>query len=565
VAVDFAGNLYIADNFYNRVRKVSNGLITTAAGTGTLGYNGDNIPATTARMNNLFGVAVDSAGNLYIADCGNGRIRKVSNGVITTVAGTGTVGYNGDNIPATTAQLGSAQGVAVDSVGNLYIADSDNNRIRKVCNGVITTVAGNGAPGYNGDNIAATTAAMSFPTGVAVDSAGNLYIADDGNSRIRKVFNGVITTVAGTESRAYNGDNIPAATAQLANPYGVAVDSAGNVYVAVTGHKIVRVLVPSATPGCTYSLSTSDLGVAAAGGTSVFEMHTGPSCSWTISGLPAWVTVSGSSQGTGPADVTLVATSNPDGARAASIAIGGVSVPIRQFDSSVCGGSSSCVTRALPHVAFGGEWTTSLFAISSGANAGNFAVSFYGDTGAAISLPFTEGMGNLSTLTDSVPAQGRKDYEASNANLPVQGGWGLVTADASLTLQATFRRATANGSFYEAAIPASEGYSGFIIPFDATTFPPTGGPLYTGFAISNLNPSAAAHVVCAARDQWGTAIPNAVTIPTLNPSGHYANFLFPALTGKRGTLDCTADTLVSAIALRFIGTDAFSTLPVIVK
>ena len=114
-------------------------------------------------------------------------------------------------------------------------------------------------------------------------------------------------------------------------------------------------------------------------------------------------------------------------------------------------------------------------------------------------------------------------------------------------------------------MPASEGYSGFIIPFDASTFPPTGGSLYTGFAVANLNPSQAVHVMCTARDQWGTVIPNAVTIPELKPSGHYASYLFPALTGKRGTLDCTADTLVSAIALRSVGTDAFSTLPVIIK
>jgi hypothetical protein len=240
-------------------------------------------------------------------------------------------------------------------------------------------------------------------------------------------------------------------------------------------------------------------------------------------------------------------------------------VPVRQLDSSACAGSSPCVTRALPHLAFGGEWTTDLFAISSGKNAGNLSVSFYGDNGSAVALPFTGGLGNLSTLAGSVPAQGRKDYEASNASLPVQGAWGLVSSDESLTVQAIYRRHTAGGNFYEAAVPSSEGYSGFIMPFDASTFPPTGGPLYTAFAIANLNPSAAAHIVCTARDQSGAVIPDAVTIPALDPSGHYASYLFPALTGKRGTLDCTADTLVSAIALRFIGTEVFSTLPVVVK
>jgi hypothetical protein len=216
-------------------------------------------------------------------------------------------------------------------------------------------------------------------------------------------------------------------------------------------------------------------------------------------------------------------------------------------------------------VAFGGEWTTNLFAVSSKTNGGSLSVGFYGDSGSSVLLPFTGGLGDLNTLTDSVPAQGRKDYEATNASWPVQSGWGLVTADESLTVQAIFRRRTADGRFYEAAVPGSEAYSGFIIPFDATTFAPTGAQLYTAFAIANLNPSSAAHIVCTARDQGGAIIPDAVSLPALNPLGHFVGVSFPALAGKRGTLDCSADTLVSAIALRAIGGDAISTLPVIVK
>src|SRR5258708_7626111 len=136
-------------------------------------------------MSYPYGVAVDSTGSLYIADTGNYRIRKVSGGVITTVAGNGTYGYSGDNGPATSAQISSVYGVAVDSTGNLYIADANNFRIRKVSSGVITTVAGNGTPGYSGDNGPATSAQISYPYGVAVDSTGNLYIADTGNNRIR--------------------------------------------------------------------------------------------------------------------------------------------------------------------------------------------------------------------------------------------------------------------------------------------------------------------------------------------------------------------------------------------
>ena len=234
VAVDAAGNLYIGDSW--SIRKVSNGVITIVAGTGTPGYSGDNGPATSARLSDPLGVAVDSSGNLYIADAGNNRIRKVSNGVITTVAGGGS--SLGDNGPATSAQLSAPNAVAVDSSGSVYIADA--NRIRKVSNGVITTVAGSETPGYSGDNGPATGAQLNYPPGVAVDSAGGLYIADGGNNRIRKVSNGVITTVAGGSLSL--GDNGPATNAHMSGPQGVAVDSAGNVFIAETkNHRIRKV------------------------------------------------------------------------------------------------------------------------------------------------------------------------------------------------------------------------------------------------------------------------------------------------------------------------------------
>jgi uncharacterized protein (TIGR03437 family) len=236
VAVDAAGNLYIADAGNNRIRKVSNGVITTVAGSGTAGYSGDNGPAADAQLNQPGGIAVDGAGNLYIADSGNNRIRKVSNGVITTVAGGGSA--LGDNGPAAGAQLDGPAGVAADTAGDLYIADAANNRVRKVSNGAITTVAGNGGLGFSGDNGPATSAQLAAPGGVAVDAAGNLYIADTANNRIRKVSNGAITTVAGGGSAL--GDNGPAASAQLVLPTGLAVDGAGNLYIADTGNNRIR-------------------------------------------------------------------------------------------------------------------------------------------------------------------------------------------------------------------------------------------------------------------------------------------------------------------------------------
>jgi len=238
VAVDAAGNLYIADGGNERVRKVANGVITTVAGNGTPGYAGDNGPATSAQLYNPSGVALDSAGNLYIADLRHQRVRMVSNGAITTVAGNGTQGYSGDNGPAVSAQLDGPSHVAVDATGNLYITDSYDNLIRKVANGVITTVAGGG--NLLGDNVPATSGALNYPEGVAVDSVGNLFIADTDNSRIRKVSNGVITTVAGNGTPGYSGDNGPASSAQVAAPFGVAVDAVGNLYVADTYNSRIR-------------------------------------------------------------------------------------------------------------------------------------------------------------------------------------------------------------------------------------------------------------------------------------------------------------------------------------
>jgi len=235
VAVDNAGNLYIADLSNSRVRKVSSdGIVTTVAGNGAFGYSGDGGPATSAQLNYPSGVAVDSAGNLYIGDSNNSRVRKVSgNGIITTVAGNGTPsGYSGDGGPATSAQLGYlGLGVAVDGVGNLYIADSSNSRVREVSSsGIITTLAGTGTGGYSGDGGPATGAQLSYPSGVAVDSTGNLYISDTGNFLVRKVSpGGIIVTVA---SGAGNGGDGGAATSASFIPYGVAIDSGANLYIA---------------------------------------------------------------------------------------------------------------------------------------------------------------------------------------------------------------------------------------------------------------------------------------------------------------------------------------------
>lgn len=240
LAVDSTGNLYIADRGNERVRKVDiNGMITTVAGTGIRGLSPDGTLATQAQLNFPSGVAFDGSGNLYIVGNENHRVLKVdTNGIITTVAGSGGMGdsagsYSGDGAPATQAHLYDPVDVAFDSSGNMYIADYGNRRVRKVdANGIITTVAGTGITVFNGDNILATQAQLGCPYGVAVDSADNLYIADCWHNRIRKVDkNGVITTVAGTGSPGFSGDGGPATQAQLNSPYRIVLDGTGNFYI----------------------------------------------------------------------------------------------------------------------------------------------------------------------------------------------------------------------------------------------------------------------------------------------------------------------------------------------
>ncbi|MHB8514405.1 MAG: NHL repeat-containing protein [Dehalococcoidia bacterium] len=251
VAVDSAGNLYIADQYNCRVRKVAGGIISTVAGNGACAYGGDGGPATSASLNQPYGVAVDSAGNLYIADTINCRVRKVAAGIISTVAGNGAVKSDGhctsggDGGPATSASLDEPTGIAVDSAGDLYIGDSCH--VRKVAGGIISTIAGvgTGLPngcGYSGDGGPATSAWLFGPEGVAVDSAGDLYIADSGNCRVRKVAGGVISTVAGKGACKYGdyGDGGPATSTSLRFPSSVAVDSAGNLYIADNLNCLVR-------------------------------------------------------------------------------------------------------------------------------------------------------------------------------------------------------------------------------------------------------------------------------------------------------------------------------------
>jgi sugar lactone lactonase YvrE len=246
VLVDPAGNIYLSDSENYRVRRVDGQTqtITTVAGTGNPGYSGDGGQATSAAISTPAGLAIDGAGNIYFADTGNQIVRRIGvDGVITTVAGAPqTQGYSGDGGPATAAKLSLPQGVALDASGNLYIADTGNGVIREVdaTSGNISTIAGvAGTANFNGDG-AATASHLNQPWSVAVAADNSLYIADSGNNRIRRLSGGTLSTVAGSGAQGYNGDTGPAAAATLNLPLGVALDPAGDLYIADSGNDCVR-------------------------------------------------------------------------------------------------------------------------------------------------------------------------------------------------------------------------------------------------------------------------------------------------------------------------------------
>jgi uncharacterized protein (TIGR03437 family) len=251
LALDSSGNLYIGDSLNSRVRKIdAGGNISTVAGNGTKGYFGDTGAATSGGISYPCKVAVDRSGNLYIADASNHAVRKVSSsGTLTTFAGGHDPGFSGDGGKATDAHVNYVGGVAVDSLGNVYLSDSNNHRIRKVTtDGMINTIAGTGSQGLVGDGGPATSAWLNYPLGLAVDSSNNLYIADTFNHAVRKITSdGTITTIAGTGLNGFSGDGGPATKAQLNYPKDIAVGPDGVVYIADTLNNRIRAVSPNGT------------------------------------------------------------------------------------------------------------------------------------------------------------------------------------------------------------------------------------------------------------------------------------------------------------------------------
>jgi sugar lactone lactonase YvrE len=286
IAIDASsGNILIADSDNNRVRMISKGIITTIAGTG---YSGDNGPATSAQLNFPICIAINAAGNVLISDYYNNRLRMISKttGVITTIAGTGVPGYSGDHGPATSAQLYGPAGIAIDTTGNILIAETYNNRVRMIANGIITTIAGTGEYGYSGDNGPATLAQLHAPAGVAIDLSENILITDSGNNRLRMVVKAsrYIITIAGTGRAGYNGDNIDALSAQLNYPQGLAIDASGKIVFSDTFNNKVRMVSKSGII-TTIAMFNYPTGIAIDGSGNIFIAIDGSSSIVRINGV----------------------------------------------------------------------------------------------------------------------------------------------------------------------------------------------------------------------------------------------------------------------------------------
>ncbi|MCD6010628.1 MAG: Leucinerich repeat protein-like protein [Flavipsychrobacter sp.] len=357
IAFDGSGNLYFSDNGNNMIRKIDgSGTITTIVGTGSPGSGGDGGAATAATITYPRGIAFDPAGNLYFADAANEVIRKVTaSGIISRVAGNGTAGMAGDGGPATAAQLNYPQDVICDASGNLYIADKDNHKVRMVTPaGIISTFAGVGASGFTGDGGPASAAHLFYPSGLYIDTYGNMYVGDGGNNRVRKIKpSGIISTVAGTGTYGFSGDGGPATAATMKSPNGTAKDASGNLYICDEGNHRVRKVTP--TP-----ITLSGSGTVCVGSTATLTAsETGGT--WT-SGITGYATV-GSSSGivTGVAAGIVNITYVESGITSIkTITVNSLPSPITGT-FTVCVGASTHLTSS----SGGGAWASSSPSIGS--------------------------------------------------------------------------------------------------------------------------------------------------------------------------------------------------------
>ncbi len=393
VTSDAAGNVYVLD-YYGYVRKINTaGIISTYAGTGSTSFSGDGGPATDAGISDAYGIWLDEAGNMYICDFYNNRVRKINTlGIINTIAGTGVAGYSGDGGAATNAQLNWPTGVVTDPSGNVYISDEVNNAVRKINTlGIISTIAGTGAAGFSGDGGPATAVLFNSPYGLFRDCPGNIYVSDANNNRIRKInTSGIVTTVCGTGTASFGGDGGPAIAAMLQWPEGTSYDGQGNAYICDKMNQRIRKIstiipVPSFTAGLFQNLTLcqNDPATAINSLLTVNDTAMGESDTWSLLTPPAHGSVTGTytTTATGsmltPSGITYAVTSGYNGhdtfkvvvrncksADTITIYVTVIPLPnagIISGTDSVCQGHTTPLTESVT----GGIWSSSMPSIAT--------------------------------------------------------------------------------------------------------------------------------------------------------------------------------------------------------
>jgi uncharacterized protein YjdB len=545
--VDNIGNTYISDagSGHPRIRKVdvSTGIITTIAGNGTSGYSGDGGPATNASISGGW-ICLDTSDNLYIGDTWNFRVRKVnlSTGIITTYAGTGVNGYSGDGGPATAAKLSQVDGVCIDHFGNIYFGDRSNGRIRKVdaVTSIITTFAGNGIIGYGGDGGNADTAKFYRISGMAIDSFGNIFFADQGNNRIRKINSAshIITTVAGNGPACppppgtggcgtFGGDGGPADSGYIHTPQGVCLDHSGNLYIGDYNNYRVRkvgygVLTPTFIGGAIQPLNICINATAVSINSlmSIVDPSVGLTDSWTIVSSPSHGTLSGftataiSSGGiVTPTGLSYTPTTGYTGVDAFTIKVRNgqdstittINVNVNPLPAAITGISSLCVgvSATFSSSTTGGTWTSSSTSIApivyatgvaTGMTAGTVIITYTTapgcvDTAYLTVSPLPSSISGLNTvcaganitLSDSVFGG---TWSSSNANATIASSTGVVygaavgTSVISYVLSTgCFTTITVSVSTSPSAITGTTNVcAGLTTPLNST---PTGGFWYS--------------------------------------------------------------------------------------
>ena len=588
VCVGPSGDVYVNDAGNKRVRKIaaSTGIITTVAGSGSATSSGDGGPATSAGLTLPVRCAVDQSGNLFIVDQGAQVIRKVNTlGVISTFAGiNNTAGFSGDNGPATQAAMNHPTAISLDTSGNVYVTDQSNQRIRKIdTNGIITTVAGNGVAAFAGDLGDAKSASLNSPGEIAIDSLGNLFIADTSNQAIREVTSaGIISTVAGIpEHIGIGGDNGPPTAAQFNNPLALTRDPLGSLYVGDTGNHRVRKIVSLASgpPSCTYSLSSGGQAFPPAGGNGSVNVTAELGCQWTIPNIPSWIVITGYPPNGGNGTVTYEVGRNSAGARSVTLTGNGLSYSIEQEAASLPG---TGFVGSMAHLAAQENWTSTFTFVNKGVVPATARLSFFGDNNAYSSDP--NGNGPLA-LPLTFPQAGSSapllatTFDrtlGSYASLIVQsagpqGSPPVLVGSAQLVSTNTVDGFTIFHQIptgQEAVVPMeTRKATSYLLPFDNTN------GLMMGVAVENVM-AQAAEIPVIVRDENGALIVTQKTSISLDGNGHFQFVLsdpangFPETAHIRGTIEFRTppNGQISVLGLRFTPpNNALTTIPALAE